>query len=163
MRTVAVALNLLLLSLTLFFSGCTGISAITEPPDISVADIRIQEISAVESTFLLELRVLNSNDVPLEIRGLNCDLTVDERPFARGITNQEITVPSFGTAVIPIQVYASMFEMISSMADIIGDTQQSGSRSTPMKYRLSGNVRIDGAGLLKSIPFTSEGELSFSK
>ncbi len=163
MRTIASLSHLLLLSLLLIFGGCAGFNRISEPPTNTVANVQIQEIKAMESTFLLELRVLNPNDSPLEIKGLQCDLDIDDRPFARGITNQEISVPSFGSALVPVQVYASMFEMISSVAEIIGNTQQSATRSAPLNYRLSGKVRIDGAGILKTLPFTSEGELSFNK
>jgi LEA14-like dessication related protein len=144
----------------LFLSGCAAIYGFKEDPKISIADIRIQDVKAMEGVFLVKLRVLNPNDVPLDLHGINCDLEINKRHFASGIGDSNQSVPAFGTVVIPVEVYASVLDMIASVADLL-HTAGKPSRDKPVPYTLQGTVQVGIHGFKKEVPFKSSGELSF--
>lgn len=144
----------------LLLPGCAAMHGLKEDPKISVADIRVQEVKAMEGVFLIKLRVLNPNDVPLDIHGVNCELELNQRHFASGIGDGNQSVPAFGTALVPVQVYASVLDVIASVADLLHTVSKIPSKDKPVPYTLKGTVRIGVHGFKKEVPFKSSGELS---
>lgn len=144
----------------LFLSGCAAIYGLKEDPKISVADIRIQDIKAMEGIFLIKLRVMNPNDVPIDLHGINCTLELNKRHFANGISDSNQSVPAFGTAVVPVEVYASVIDMIASVADLLHTAGKPSTKDKPVPYLLKGVVRIGVHGFKREVPFKSSCELS---
>jgi len=144
----------------LLLNGCASMYGLKEDPKISIADIRIQDVKAMEGVFLIKLRVLNPNDVPLDLHGINCDLEINKRHFASGIGDSNQSVPAFGTAVIPVEVYASVLDMVASVADLLHSAGKKPSKDNPVPYTLQGTVRVGIHGFKKEVPFKSSGELS---
>jgi LEA14-like dessication related protein len=104
--------------------------------------------------------VLNPNDVPLDLHGINCDLEINQRHFANGIGDSNQTVPPFGTAVVPVEVYASVLDVIGSVADLLHSAGKTRTKDKPVPYTLQGTVRIGVHGFKREVPFKSSGELS---
>ena len=159
-QTTLFSLLLFTLSIPLFFSGCAALGPGMEEPIITVTDLRAGEVKALEAIFILELRVMNPNDFPLDIRGLNCDLKIEGKRFATGLSDVRQEVPSFGTATIPVTVYASMFEMVTSVIQIIQEADHQKGNVKSLSYELAGKIRLGGRG---SFPFDSRGELDLSR
>lgn len=148
------------LSMPLLFTGCATLGPDVEEPTISVTDLRIQEVKPLEAIFVLELRIMNPNDFPLDIRGVNCDLKLDGNHFATGISDVQQQVSSFGTATIPVTVYASMFDMVTSVIQVLQEVDQQKAAAKPLRYELAGKIRLGGRGTANTLPFQSAGELS---
>lgn len=144
----------------LCLSGCAGMHGLKEDPKVSIADVRIQQVKALEGIFVIKLRILNPNDVALDLRGINCDLEINKRHFASGIGDSNQSVPPFGTTIVPVQVYASVLDVISSVADLMHSAGKIPSKDKPLPYTLKGTVRVGIHGFSKEIPFNSSGELS---
>lgn len=151
---------LLLFCAVLLLNGCAAMHGFKEDPTISIADIRIQDIKAMEGVFLIKLRVLNPNEAPLDIHGINCDLEINKRHFASGIGTGNQSVPAFGTAIVPVEVYASVLDMITSVADMIHTVGKPPAKDEPVPYVLQGTVRVGVHGFKKEVPFKASGELS---
>jgi LEA14-like dessication related protein len=96
--------------------------------------------------------VFNTNDNALQIKGLECELEINGQPFATGISNAAVEIPSYGTQLVPLRAYASLFDMIKSVKGMQNQDQ--------LKYDIKGKVRL-GAGALPSVlSFDSEGNIS---
>ena len=136
------------------FSGCAGLGKRLETPKVNLIDIRVLEVKALESVFQIEIRVLNPNDVPLEIKGINCDLEVNNSTLASGVSYAKRTIPAYGTGTIPMKVYSSVIDMLRGMLGL-QDKEK-------LHYRLKGKLRVEGGFMMPSvIPFESKGEFSF--
>jgi LEA14-like dessication related protein len=159
-KNALLSVLVVLLSIPLLLSGCATMGPSVEKPTVSVTDLRIQEVKALEAIFMLELRVMNPNDFPLDIQGINCDLKLDDKRFATGISDVRQEVPAFGTATVPVTVYASMFDMVGSVIQMLQDVDQQRGPGKPLYYELAGKVRIGGHGGTRSVPFQSEGEIN---
>ena len=100
----------------------------------------------------VQLRVFNTNAVPLKIQGGDCILEVNGRRFAQGVTDNDTEVPAYGTAVVPLTLYSSMVGMVRSLLTLPKEE---------LGYKLAGRLRIEGGFMAPStIPFSSEGKLS---
>jgi len=137
----------------ILIAGCAGMGQRLEPPRVKLATIRVQDFNVLETVFEVQLRVFNTNDTALQIRGLECELDINGQPFAIGVSDADVEIPSYGTQLLPLQVYASVFDIIKSLQGLQQNQEQ-------LMYHIRGKVRL-GAGALPSVlPFDSEGNIS---
>jgi LEA14-like dessication related protein len=138
---------------SLILLGCIGPGKRLEPLRITLTHIQVQEIKVFETVFEIELRLFNSNDIAVEIKGLDCEVELNDMHFASGISNKETTIPPYDTATIPVTIYSSVLDLVKTLID-------SGTKEK-MQYRLKGRLHLSGDTKLPSaIPFETEGELS---
>ena len=131
-----------------------------EDLQIALSDIELQEIMALETIFLLKIRVINPNDTAMEIRSLNCELKINGEIFASGISGERQGVPPFGTISVPVVVYTSNFDLVGSVIEILQKEVQlyDGEREDPLNYELNGQLYLgqDGEELF---PFHLAGKI----
>lgn len=146
----------------LLASGCAGLGP-QPKPRVSLANLQVQEVRGLETVFLVELRILNPGDTPLRIRGIDCELQVDGRPFATGLAGGNYEVPAYGSLTVPVPVYASMLDMVSSVVSRLQQPAVRPGGIEPLRYEVIGHVRLAGGmGGTRTLPFASKGELSLS-
>jgi LEA14-like dessication related protein len=150
MKWVACALCLL----TAFsgFAGCSGLFQTLERPRVNIANITAQEVKLFEQVFDLELRVQNPNDLSLEINGLAFDLEVNGKRFATGVSDQNVTVNRFSSAVIHVEAITTLWGFLRQIAEY----QQT--RTPRVTYRLKGSI-YSGSPSVK-LPFDDSGEFN---
>jgi LEA14-like dessication related protein len=134
-------------------AGCAGIGKPIETPRISLADIQMMESKGLETTFLVHLRVMNPNDIELDIRGADCDLEINGKPFAYGISNAQVKVPAFGSETLPVTVYSSVIDIVRGLFGL--------PQREDLSYSIKGKVRMAGSGLMPStLPFDAHGSVA---
>lgn len=153
-------IQLLCLSVLFLLSGCAGLNSSFETPKVTLADINVREIKTLETSFLVQLRVMNPNDFPLEIKGLSCDLEVDGRQFASGLQGNVQAIEPYGSALVPVEVYASVLDMVNSVIGLIQSANKPNAPMESLTYRLVGKVHVSTGTLTRNVPFESEGELN---
>ena len=65
----------------LTLSGCAGIGKQLDPPRVSLANIRVEEVSGLETAFEIQMRVFNANDVALKVKGIKAELEINGWPL----------------------------------------------------------------------------------
>ena len=139
--------------------GCAGIGKPFKAPEVSFAGLKVDKIDLFEAVLTLDLRVFNTNDVSLEVRGVECELELNERSFAKGVSGREVTVAALSSDVVSLTVYTSGLEVASSLLRFM-QQELSGSDSPELKYRLTGKLHLGGQALLPPvIPFDRSGIL----
>jgi len=134
-------------------AGCAGLGKTLESPRVTLADLRIQEIKGFEAVTTIELRVVNTNSVSLEIEGIDCTVQLNNREFGAGVVNTKTTVPPFDTAVVPMTLYSSLIDVGRGILDSRSDRK--------LTYKIKGRVHLGGGHfILPVLPFASEGEFS---
>ena len=134
-------------------AGCAGFGTPLETPRILLSNIQMLESKGLETTFLVHLRVINPNDVELDIRGVECDLEINGKPFAYGISNTQVNVPAFGSETVPVTVYSSVLDIVQGLFGV--------SQREDLSYQLKGKVRLGGVGLMPStLPFDAQGSVA---
>lgn len=151
--------------LSLFFfilllGGCAALLGMKEEPTITLADIRIQNVKALEGVFIIKLRVTNPNDVPLGVRGVKCTLEIDGHELATGVSNEQQTVAAYGSTVVPVTVYASLLDLAGSVLGLMHTAEALSEEEQALPYTLQGTAIITVKNFQKEILFTSSGQLS---
>jgi LEA14-like dessication related protein len=134
-------------------AGCAGLGKPLETPRISLSNIQMLEAGGMESAFLVQLRVQNPNEVDLDIRGVDCDVEINGKPFAYGMSNSPVRIPAFGSDTVPVKVYTSVIDIFRGLLNLQGRED--------LSYQVKGRVRMSGGAFLPaSLPFESQGTIS---
>lgn len=133
--------------------GCAGIGQQLDPPRISLANMRVEEVTGLETAFQIQLRVFNANDIDLNVKGIKAELEVNGQLFATGVSNTPVEIPSYGTELVTVTVYSSVIKMFKSVYGL--------KASEELKYRLTGKIRVSGDNMIStSLPFESKGQVA---
>ncbi len=62
-----------ILAIFVFLTGCAGVGKQLDPPRISLANIRVQGVSGLETVFQIQMRVFNTNDIDLKVKGIEAE------------------------------------------------------------------------------------------
>ncbi len=127
-----------LLSLVLLAGCATTVPSQIEPPQVTLADMHFDEINLFEQHFTLVLRVRNPNNFALPMEGANLDISVNDQPFAHGMSNDHVTVPRLGEATIKVDAVSPMARVLQQLQAL----KQGGKKE--VAYRLNGQVFISG-------------------
>lgn len=149
----SIKIVVVILALFVLLGGCAGVGQQLDPPRVSLANIKVLEVTGLETAFEIQLRVFNANAVDLNVKGINADLDINGQSFATGVSNTPIDIPSYGTELVTVTVYSSVIKMFRSVYGL--------KDSEELKYRLNGKLRVAGGnGLPVSLPFESEGQVT---
>lgn len=136
-----------------FVAGCAGLPAGMQAPSITVADIGVGNAGLFEQQFNLKLRIQNPNPEEFKIDGIAFDLDINDRSFAKGVGNQAVTVPRFGSG----------FMQVEAVSNLGGFVRQFGRLATAdkpaLKYRIKGTLSVTNGA---RVPFEERGEFDFS-
>lgn len=129
--------------------GCAGVGKRLEPPRVKMANIRPVSFNLLETIFEVQLRVFNTNDMPLTIKGVESEIEINGKAFAFGVSESDVQIPAYGTELLPLRVYSSVFDIIKSAAGMNSQGQ--------LRYHIKGKLRL-GAGTFPGVlPFDTEG------
>lgn len=146
---------LILISIQLL-AGCAGVGKHLEPPRISLAQIQIQEFTGLEAVFQIKLRVYNTNDIDLNVKGIEADLAINGKPFATGVSQSAVKIPSFGTELVAVTVYSSVVDIVKGIHGL--------QKAEQLKYRLKGKLRVSGEySMSTTLPFESAGQVQLNE
>ena len=155
MKLVPIVAAISALAGVLLLAGCAGIGKPLEPTRVSLAGIRVEAFTGFETVFQIQLRVINTNDVDLKVKGIEAELEINGQSFATGVSNTPVKIPSFGTELVTVKVYSSVINMFKSVYGL--------QDSEELKYRLNGKLRVAGDNALATtLPFESEGVVTLN-
>jgi LEA14-like dessication related protein len=146
LRALAAALTLAALC------GCATVPEL-EPLDVTLSDIVPTQMGLLEQEYQVKLRVQNPNNSDVRLEGAAYQIELNNKPFAKGVAKQSVTVPKFGEAVIEGTAVSDLSGVLGQIAQL-----QSGAPEK-LAYRVMGKLgRSDGS----SIPFDRVGEVDLA-
>jgi LEA14-like dessication related protein len=139
------------------FTGCAGVPPGMQPPTVTIADFGLGNAGLFEQQFNLRLRIQNPNPDDFKVDGIAFDLEINGQPFAKGVGNQTVTVPRYGSGFLAVEAVSTLGGALSFLVKQFGRLSE-GNRAL-FKYRIKGQLSIVG-GL--RVPFEETGEFDFS-
>src|SRR5512136_2523691 len=133
--------------------GCASFGKTLEPPRINLSNVQFQDSKALETVLQIELRVFNTNEVPIKVKGLDCDLELNGKRFATGVSSVNTEIPAFGTTTVPVTLYSSVVDLFRGIIGL--------QKKEKLKFGVSGRLHLEGGFLIPSTyPFRAEEELA---
>jgi LEA14-like dessication related protein len=146
--------------LVLTWTGCAGLGQSLQVPDIRLAGLLVEEMDLFETVLQLKLRVINGNDIPLVLKGIYCELELNDKSVATGVSKTPVNIPALGSDTVSVRVYSSMFNIASSFFRMV-QNEAAKTGNPDFTYQLSGRIHLETSGLVPStIPFKTTGKIS---
>ena len=101
----------------LILSGCQSLAGL-ESPEVSVSGINLNSFNLFEQEWGLTLRARNPNDRELTLNSLDYEIYVNGEKFARGLTNERITLPAMGDAQVTTTITTSLLSSLQQLQKI---------------------------------------------
>jgi len=153
-RTMSIRTIISLSLMTLLLSSCALLPEPPDPPNVTLADLKILDIGIFEQRYRVQLRVQNTNNYSLPIISMNFKLQLNDKHFAQGVSGQSVNVAAFSDKLLTVDV-------VSNLSNIIEQLQTLGSQvDTAFRYRLSGKLSLSDH--IRKIPFEYLGEITLS-
>lgn len=149
MRKSAVAAWLIIPAVLV--SGCASLFWVGEKPRVDIVNITPKEMRLLEQTFLMELRIQNPTDTDLDVNGLSFELEINGQPFARGVSNQRVTIERLSTKVVQVEAHTGLTSILRQLSEA-----GKGGYASGFTYRLRGSVHSGSPAM--RIPFDEKGE-----
>ena len=140
-----------ILTIVLWIAGCAGLPPGAEPPTVTIAGIELASANLFEQQMNLKLRIQNPNQQAFEIDGISFSLEVNDQPFAKGVGNQAVVVPRYGSALMDVEAVSTLSSLIKQVGKL-ADRRE-------LKYRITGTLSLAGG---VRVPFDRRGEVELS-
>jgi len=140
-----------LLCLAVVQTACSLSALRPDPPQVSLADLRLEKLGLFEQRYGLTLRLRNPNDYPLKVSGLDFTVALNGRQFADGVAPDGFSLPANGETTVDVTVTSDLGHVL----DLIREWSAGDEK---LAYRLSGHARLADWGL--SVPFERSGQLA---
>ncbi|MEE4300123.1 MAG: LEA type 2 family protein [Pseudomonadales bacterium] len=149
------ALRVPALVLMLLLGSCANLGELAgfDEPDVELLGLEPLPVRGMEARFLVRLRVVNPNPVPLLLDGMAFDLFLRDSKVLSGVSNEGLDVGAYSESVANVEVAAGMLGSLSLLRDLMTDP---GDGSIP--YRL--DTKLSLQGIRRAIRIDREGVFS---
>jgi len=100
----------------------------------------------------MRLRIQNPNPFSLNIDGLDYRVEINDKEFARGVSNQMLSIPRYGVDVLEVEAVSTLAGIMRQLMGL-----EKGA-PTSLKYRVTGKVSLRDRAF--RVPFDSQGEFT---
>ena len=151
----ALATGLAVALLAAVMAGCAGLERLRpEAPYVTLAGLRMLDLSLFEQRFEVALRMRNPNGFALPIQGLRYQLEVNGASFAKGASGEGVNLPAYGEEVLRLTVVSDLGSTLAQIRRWQQDPPDD------LSYRLTGSV--DVGSLAPSLPFDVAGNVALT-
>jgi len=100
----------------------------------------------------VRLRIQNPNPEEFRVDGMAFDLAINDQPFAKGVGNQAVTVPRYGSGFMSVEAVSTLGGLLKQFV------RAARAERSVFKYRITGSLSTAGGA---RIPFEQQGDIDF--
>lgn len=128
------------LCLVAMLSACATHLRDFDDPEVELTGFRPLPSNGMEARFLLQLRILNPNAVPLRINGIYYELRLREQRALSGVSAEAVRIPAYGEDKLELEAVAGILGSLALVRDLLGNPPENG-----LPYTLRAKLSVDGA------------------
>lgn len=135
-------------------AGCSSMATI-EPLEVTLADLKITEITVFESTLVAKLRITNPNPEACTIDGGSFKLLLDDKKVGSGTASETLTVERLDSAVIDAVFHINNASALLRLQNIL--------REEEVTYGIRGSLFTQGTFGTRKIKIEKSGRFDLSE
>ena len=113
------ALRWFLTALLVSLAGCASMGALDfDDPEVELLGLEPLASQGLEARFLVKLRIVNPNSIPLAIDGIAYDVSIRGSKVLSGVSNDGISVGAYSESIAELEVAAGMNEVLAYLLSI---------------------------------------------
>jgi len=140
------------LLMVVLLAACAGTRLRPEPPEVNIADLRLENLTLFEQTFEVRLRLRNPNSFEIPIAGLEYTVYLNGDRLASGASARSVTLPAYGSEIMVTELTSSTMAFVrqfGNLSNIIGK---------PLNYTVKGTANLESWG--RRLPFEHNGVIT---
>ncbi|MDP5071202.1 MAG: LEA type 2 family protein [Congregibacter sp.] len=126
-----------------------------DKPEVELLALQPMPSQGMEARFLVKLRVVNPNSVPLEINGMAYEVFIRDSKVLSGVSNQGLKIGAYSEGIAELEVAAGMFGSLALIRDLMSNPTAGG-----LPYKL--NAKLSRSGLGGNIRVSREGTIDLN-
>jgi LEA14-like dessication related protein len=123
-----------------------------DTPEVELVGLAPLAGNAMEARFLVKLRILNPNPIPLDVDGMAYDLSIRGSKLLSGVSNEGLRVGAYGESVAELEVSAGMLGSLALLRELLSNPPDAG-----LPYQL--NAKLSRKGFGSALRVSREGVL----
>lgn len=120
-------------------------------PTVALKSVKPLKLSFSRQELAFQLEVSNPNPYDLPIQTLSFIANLEDKEVAQGISNERVTLPANGKAIVEIIVSTRIQQILGQILSL------NSKNTSEMKYDVKGFVKLSNWPL--KIPFTTDGKV----
>jgi LEA14-like dessication related protein len=150
------AAAIVLLTPVFFMTGCAAFTM--QSPAVTVSSLKVIEAGLLEQRFLFKLRVQNPNDYDISVRGMNFEVTVNDEPFVKGVSDKPYTLTRLSETMVEVAAVSDLSGIIRQIGALReGNKKLLYEHQALLSYRIRGRLIT---GLPVDLNFENSGTLN---
>ncbi|MEM6797201.1 MAG: LEA type 2 family protein [Acidobacteriota bacterium] len=133
---------------------CTVGCSTLEPPDVTLVALGLTEITMLETTGEVSIRLTNPHPDPLEVDGAEFKLYLDGLRVGRVLIDEKATIPRLGTEVLDGKLFINNLTVVTRLNSILENERFS--------YRMNGRVFLAGDFGRRSVRLERRGTIDMN-
>jgi LEA14-like dessication related protein len=128
-----------------------------EPLDVTLANLKITEVTVFETTMVAQLRVTNPNPEALAIEGASFKLYLEDKKVGTGTSKESFTVDRLDSYVVDVIFHMNNASALLRLKDILEN------RDKEVSYGIRGGLYTEGAFGTKKLKVEKSGTINLEK
>lgn len=125
-----------------------------DPLEVTLADVKITEVTMFETTLVAKLRITNPNPDPMTLDGGSFKLILDDKKVGTGTASESITVERLGSVVIDAVFHLNNASALLRLQNILQENE--------VTYGIQGSLFTQGTFGTRKITIEKSGRLDLS-
>ncbi|MDX2505173.1 MAG: LEA type 2 family protein [Gammaproteobacteria bacterium] len=146
--------RLLLLITMVLLSACAGLAPKSDSLKVNLSDMQMLDSTLMEQRFRVKIRLQNRSQSSLYVDGLSFDLALNDRDFASGVSDQNLTIAPLSESVLAVNLTSTLFALMRQFQAV------QALKTKPFRYELSGTIYTRNS--IFGIPFSEKGEIDLT-
>ena len=138
--------------LVLPLSGCASFGAVLDPPEVSLANLRIDDMTVFETTGVILVRISNPNPNPVLVEGGAYNLSINGVRVGQALTSEVVEVGGLSTAVHEAELKLSNLALATRVGSVM--------ELKGFDYQIKAKLYL-GANLRRRVKVTNSGYFDF--
>lgn len=148
------AFTLIIIFCLVALTACSSAPKREKMIKINLSGLKMLDSTLFEQRFEAEIRIQNRSQSELKFNGMSYDLSLNDKDFASGVTNQKTTILPLSETIISVPLTSTLFGLIRQI-NAIEDM-----KNKPFNYEIFGNVYTDNDRF--GISFSEKGQIDLT-
>lgn len=144
-------MKIILIIATLFLSGCTVATMLSEKPEVEVVGVSLTKMNFTGGTIAVECKIKNPNKNSIQLDSIGYKMSINDSPIASGDMNDGVGLKGLEEKIVMIPIDFSYQDVANGITSIL--------KKQKLDYDLTGSAKVG----MFTIPFSKKGNIDTSK
>ena len=123
---------------TLVLTGCATVLPDLDPPKVTIENIRSLPAEGAGPRFEIALRIVNPNQMSLDIAGISYSMDLLGKEVISGVTNEVPVIEGYTEEVVTLEAGINLFEVLRLISGL------GRSNTDELDYRFEAKIDFNG-------------------